>query len=71
MPLIEVTLAEGRSEAALRALMHELTEAAVRAVDAPRESIRVVLREVPATRWCAGGMTLAERQGAPDPRTVE
>ena len=36
MPLVEVTLAEGRTPAQIRALLHELHAAVVRAVDAAR-----------------------------------
>lgn len=63
MPLIEVTLVEGRTPEQIRSLMHELHEAAVRAVAAPPESIRVVVREVPAAHWAAGDVTIAERRG--------
>lgn len=61
MPLIEVTLVEGRTPEQLRALMSGLTRAASEAVDAPLESVRVVVREVPATHWAAGDVTIAER----------
>lgn len=61
MPLIEVTLAEGRSPEQLRALMHALTHAATESIGAPVESVRVVVREVPPTHWSAGDVTLAER----------
>jgi 4-oxalocrotonate tautomerase len=63
MPFIDVTLAVGRTPEQLRALQHELTLAANRAVGAPIESIRVVLREVPTTHWSAGDVTIAERRG--------
>lgn len=62
MPLIEVTLVEGRSAEQLRALIAGLTRAAVQAVDAPPETVRVVVREVPATHWAAGDVTIAERR---------
>lgn len=62
MPLIEVTLVEGRSADQLRALIAGLTRAAVQAVDAPVDSVRVVVREVPATHWAAGDVTIAERR---------
>lgn len=61
MPLIEVTLVEGRSAEQLRALIHGLTQAASDSVDAPVASIRVVVREVPPTHWAAGDVTVAER----------
>ena len=62
MPLIEVTLVEGRSADQLRALISGLTRAAVEAVDAPVAAVRVVVREVPATHWAAGDETIAERK---------
>ncbi len=68
MPLIEVTMVEGRTPQQVRALISALTRAAVDTVDAPVESIRVVVREVPTTHWAAGDVTIAERRGDPDPR---
>jgi 4-oxalocrotonate tautomerase len=62
MPFIEVTLVEGRSPDRLHALIAALTDAACGSLDAPRDSVRVVLREVPATHFAAGGVTIAERR---------
>lgn len=56
MPLIQVTMIEGRSADAKAALLQALTQAAVDAVGAPRESIRVILQEVPASHWAVGGV---------------
>jgi 4-oxalocrotonate tautomerase len=62
MPLVEVTLVEGRSPQQLRALISELTDAVVRSVGAPKQNVRVVVREVPPTHWAAGDVTIAERE---------
>ncbi|WP_353511333.1 2-hydroxymuconate tautomerase [Intrasporangium sp.] len=62
MPLIEITLVEGRSPEQLRSLISNVTRAAVESVDAPIESVRVVLREVPATHFAAGDVTIDERR---------
>ncbi len=62
MPLVEVTLTEGRTAEQIRALIHELTGAVERSVAAPRPNIRVVVREVPTTHWAAGDVTIAERR---------
>ncbi|MBK6888334.1 MAG: 4-oxalocrotonate tautomerase family protein [Tetrasphaera sp.] len=67
MPFIDVTLVEGRTPEQLRTLITKLTDAAVEAVGAPRDSIRVVLREVAPTHWAAGDVTIAERRAAPPP----
>lgn len=61
MPLIEVTLVEGRSPQQVRALISGLTRAASEAIGAAVANIRVVVREVPATHWAAGDVTIAER----------
>jgi 4-oxalocrotonate tautomerase len=63
MPLVEVTLVEGRTPAQLRTLISKLTAAVVDAVGAPQENVRVVLREIPATHWAAGDVTIAEKRG--------
>jgi 4-oxalocrotonate tautomerase len=62
VPLVEVTLVEGRTPQQIRALISGLTAAVVDGVDAPEESVRVVVREVPATHWAAGDVTIAERR---------
>jgi len=64
MPFIEVTLVEGRTPDRLRALISALTDAASDSLEAPRDSVRVVLREVPATHFAAGGVTIAERSSS-------
>jgi 4-oxalocrotonate tautomerase len=61
MPFIDVTLGTGRSPEQVRRLIHELTEAAHRAVGAPRTAIRVCVREVLPEHWAAGDVTTAER----------
>lgn len=61
MPLIEVTLTEGRSPGMLRELISKLTEAVVQTGVANKESVRVILREVPSSHFAAGDETLAER----------
>ncbi|HEY7926632.1 MAG: 2-hydroxymuconate tautomerase [Candidatus Dormibacteria bacterium] len=65
MPFVEVTLTEGRSPERLRTLITRLTEATAASLDAPPESIRVVIREVPATHYAAGGVTLAQSRSEP------
>ncbi|HEV7342057.1 4-oxalocrotonate tautomerase [Sphingopyxis sp. H038] len=62
MPIIEVTLLEGRTPEAKEALVAALTDAAVSAVGAPIESVRVILREVPAAHFAVGGQSFAARR---------
>ena len=55
MPFVEITLIEGRDPEKLRALIRRVTDAIEETIAAPRPSIRIVLREVPATHWAVGG----------------
>lgn len=60
MPLVEVTLAQGRSDDQIRALIHEVHEAVLRTVNTRSEHIRVIVREVPRSHWATGDLTLSE-----------
>lgn len=63
MPIIDVTILEGRSSEQKAALISELTAAAMRAVDAPAESVRVIIREVPPEHFGVAGKSKAETSG--------
>jgi 4-oxalocrotonate tautomerase len=54
MPIVEITLMEGRSKEQKRALQKLVTEAVVSAIAAPIESVRVILREIPAEHFSVG-----------------
>lgn len=62
MPIVEITLVEGRRPDQLRTLISKVTQACAESVDAPVESVRVILREVPATHFAAGDVTIDERR---------
>ena len=65
MPLVEVTLVEGRSGEQIRTLITKLTDAVETAAEAPRANIRVIVREVPATHWAAA-TSPSRRDARPD-----
>ena len=58
----------GRTPTQVRQLITNLTDGVVAAGVAPREAVRVVVREIPPEHFAAGDVTIAERHGAPDPR---
>lgn len=61
MPIITVNLLTGRDAETKRALIREVAEAAVRALNAPPASVRVILNEVPPEHWGIGNETKAEQ----------
>ncbi len=64
MPVVEVTLVEGRTPEQLRSMITAVTHAVADTVAAPVANIRVVVREVPATHFAAGDQTIAERNAS-------
>ena len=66
MPLVDITMAEGRSEESIRALIAAVTDAVERTVAPRRETIRVIVREVSTDRWANGGVTLTELRAQRD-----
>lgn len=55
MPFAQIHLLEGRTEEQKQAVIEKVTDALCEAVGAPRESVRVVIQDVPKTNWGIGG----------------
>jgi 4-oxalocrotonate tautomerase len=62
MPLVEISVVAGRSPEMLRELIHRVHTAVQTSLDAPPESIRVIVREVPPEHWAVGDVTKAEQR---------
>jgi len=62
MPLIEVHLLEGRSDAQKKALLSAITGAVHESIGAPLETIRVWIEEFPAAEYMVGGVLAADRR---------
>jgi len=61
VPILDVTLLSGRTADKKRALVRELTDAAVRALDVPPASVRVLLREIEPDHLAVGGVMKSDR----------
>ena len=57
MPIAQIYLMEGRTEDQKRALIEKVTLAIVEAVAAPKESVRVLLQEMPKEHWGIAGVS--------------
>jgi 4-oxalocrotonate tautomerase len=57
MPIMQVFLVEGRSEEQKARLIAALTDAAVSELQAPIESVRVIINEMPKTDFGIAGKT--------------
>ncbi|HEY2195656.1 MAG TPA: 2-hydroxymuconate tautomerase [Actinomycetospora sp.] len=60
MPLVQITLARGRTPEQPAALGEKVTAAVADAVGAPPGDVRVVVTECEPEHWFVGGESLAE-----------
>ena len=66
MPMVQVTMLEGRSVEQKHALIREVSEAVARTVNVPLDRVRVALYEVSADDWGIGGVPVSvARPGNP------
>lgn len=59
MPLIQVTMVEGRSVEQKHALIRNLSQSMSETLDVPLERIRVAIYEISADEWGIGGQPFA------------
>lgn len=55
MPIAQLHILEGRTDAQKEGLIREVSEAIARALDAPLPSIRVIISEMPKAHFGIGG----------------
>ena len=67
MPTIRVEMFEGRSVEHKRALAAALTEACVRTIGTPPDSVHVLFFDIPKHDWASGGTLWSDRAAAPKP----
>jgi len=67
MPIIAVSLLEGRTDEQLATLIAQLTEAATTSLGVPAATVRVLLNEVPPSHWGVGGVSKLQQANQGNP----
>lgn len=62
MPIIQVSIAEGRTADQVRDMMRRIAYAVSESLNAPIDTIKVLVTEVPLAHWGSGVHTLAEKR---------
>lgn len=57
MPFAHIHMMVGRTEEQKRAVIEKVTQALVEAVGAPKETVRVLITEVPKENWGIAGVS--------------
>jgi 4-oxalocrotonate tautomerase len=65
MPSIRVEMFEGRTVEQKSLLARELTEATVRALGVPADSVDIIMFDIPKHDWATAGTLWSERKPAP------
>lgn len=60
MPIANIQIMEGRDDDAKARLIRSVTDAICESIGAPRESVRVMVQEIPKTQWGIAGKTAKE-----------
>lgn len=55
MPIIQVQMLEGRPVEKVKLVIERVTDTVAETLEVPKESIRVLVTEVPKTHWGIGG----------------
>ncbi|PKG98543.1 2-hydroxymuconate tautomerase [Paraglaciecola sp. MB-3u-78] len=55
MPIAQINIIEGRTDEQKEALISEITDAIVRAIGAPKQSVRVIINEMPKQHFGIAG----------------
>lgn len=61
MPIIQVNMLEGRSVAQKRAMIAAVTDAVVESLGVGRDSVRILINELPAEHFAVAGTSAGER----------
>jgi len=62
MPFIQITFIEGRTPKQKERLIAEVSQTVSSVLDAPLETVRVCLNEIPSTHWGIAGKSIQRRQ---------
>ncbi|MFX3624298.1 MAG: 4-oxalocrotonate tautomerase [Ectobacillus sp.] len=62
MPFIQVNMLEGRSDEKKEALIYEVSHTVAKVLDAPIETVRVMIHEMPAAHWGIAGESVKKRK---------
>lgn len=57
MPIAQINILPGRTDEQKAKMISAVTEAIHESLGAPRESIRIIINEIPSTHWGIGGQT--------------
>lgn len=64
MPIVNVNIMEGRPKEKIEKVISEITATMSNTLDVPKESVRVIVTEIPKTHWGIAGESVSKRNAS-------
>jgi len=61
MPIVNINMMEGRPPEKIERVIQEVTETISATLEVPKETVRVLVTEVPKTHWGIAGESVAKK----------
>ncbi|MFC0557628.1 4-oxalocrotonate tautomerase [Halalkalibacter alkalisediminis] len=64
MPIVNVNIMEGRPKDKIERVIADITETITNTLEVPRETVRVIVTEVPKSHWGIAGESVEKRNAS-------
>jgi len=64
MPIVSVNIIEGRPKDKIEKVIADITETVTSTLEVPKESVRVIVTEIPKTHWGIAGESVEKRNAS-------
>jgi 4-oxalocrotonate tautomerase len=64
MPIVNVNMMEGRPKEKVERVIAEITETITETLDVPKETVRVIVTEIPKSHWGIAGESVEKRNAS-------
>jgi 4-oxalocrotonate tautomerase len=68
MPFVQIAMLQGRTEDQKRKVIGKVTDALIDTLGVARDTVRVMIADVPATNWGIGGLPFKEAKALREQR---
>ncbi|HWJ76511.1 4-oxalocrotonate tautomerase [Metabacillus halosaccharovorans] len=61
MPIVNVNIMEGRPKEKIESVIANITETIITTLEVPKETVRVIVTEIPKSHWGIAGESVEKR----------
>ncbi|WP_026560998.1 4-oxalocrotonate tautomerase [Bacillus sp. J37] len=64
MPVVNVNIMEGRPKEKIESVIANITETITKTLEVPKETVRVIVTEIPKSHWGIAGESVEKRNAS-------